>query len=29
MPHSEIVDADKAMYQAKKQGKNCAVLHVL
>ncbi|OOE84432.1 hypothetical protein BZG72_03425 [Salinivibrio sp. PR6] len=27
MPHSEIVDADKAMYQAKKQGKNCAVLH--
>ncbi len=29
MPHSEIIDADKAMYQAKKQGKNCAVLHVL
>ncbi|WBA19375.1 sensor domain-containing diguanylate cyclase [Salinivibrio kushneri] len=28
MPHSEIVDADKAMYQAKKQGKNRAVLNV-
>lgn len=29
MPHSEIIDADKAMYQAKTQGKNGTVLHVI
>ncbi|WP_051488243.1 transporter substrate-binding domain-containing diguanylate cyclase [Salinivibrio socompensis] len=29
MRHNEIVDADKAMYQAKNQGKNGTVLHVI
>ncbi|SIO36301.1 diguanylate cyclase domain-containing protein [Salinivibrio sp. ES.052] len=29
MPHSEIVDADKAMYEAKNQGKNSAVLNII